>query len=566
MRKSILATILIASLVTVSYVIRFTHPQSVLALTSYFSDEFDGTTIDANKWNLSIATSGVRYEAPNTDITQPGSWILPPDPAPYGSLILDNGLMTFTHNAEHVVPYVWRGPPSYPSPFPSSGDFSFEVRMRYDVLNGQGVGLQIRNWGNSEPVGDNNPFLVPFGSGVNYMIWGDLDGLRYEIHTAGFNQTYILTSGENDFHTYRLDYINGIYISYVDGIQVGSAIQSSLRPDTIWFGNPVYTSGTNWSSFTIDYIRVVFANAVPVADAGLDQTVVVNDLVILDGSGSSDADLHSLTYSWSEDVGNPQTGILTGSDTVDPSFTPTVAGVYKFTLVVNDGYENSTPDEAEVTVSGIGSFLVVDTKDRLVYKYSLDGTPEGSFSLVSANTSPRGIAMAGSLVLVVDRDGRKVYKYALDGTPQGSFDLAAANVNSGGIEVVSETVLVADKGTNSIFKYSLDGTPQGSFNLASGNGDAQGLGTDGNNLAVVDDDDNRVYLYDLTGTPQGTFNLTSGNGDPEGVTSDGTSYWVVDEEDRKVYRYNTSGVFLDSFLLLSANADSEGITLTFPTY
>ena len=40
------------------------------------------------------------------------------------------------------------------------------------------------------------------------------------------------------------------------------------------------------------------ANTVPTADAGLDQTVLVGSLVVLDGSRSLDPDGDPLTYLW----------------------------------------------------------------------------------------------------------------------------------------------------------------------------------------------------------------------------------------------------------------------------
>jgi hypothetical protein len=47
------------------------------------------------------------------------------------------------------------------------------------------------------------------------------------------------------------------------------------------------------------FLGLLPTNRVPVAHAGATQNVVVNALVTLDGSGSSDADNDPLTYSWS---------------------------------------------------------------------------------------------------------------------------------------------------------------------------------------------------------------------------------------------------------------------------
>ncbi|MDY6905890.1 MAG: PASTA domain-containing protein, partial [Thermodesulfobacteriota bacterium] len=83
-------------------------------------------------------------------------------------------------------------------------------------------------------------------------------------------------------------------------------------------------------------------NSAPVADAGPDGTVFIDDLVILDGSGSYDPEGASLTYAWTM-VSRPDSSQSTLSDPsiVDPSFTPDLEGAYTFQLVVNDGLSDS---------------------------------------------------------------------------------------------------------------------------------------------------------------------------------------------------------------------------------
>jgi subtilisin len=90
-------------------------------------------------------------------------------------------------------------------------------------------------------------------------------------------------------------------------------------------------------------------NQAPVANAGIDQTVFVNSTVTLDGSGSTDPDKDTLTYSWSQTAG-PATVTLSSNTAVKPTFSPLVTGTYKFSLVVNDGKLSSASDEAIITV------------------------------------------------------------------------------------------------------------------------------------------------------------------------------------------------------------------------
>jgi N-acetylneuraminic acid mutarotase len=93
-------------------------------------------------------------------------------------------------------------------------------------------------------------------------------------------------------------------------------------------------------------------NNVPVADAGPDQDFSTGSLVTLDGSGSSDADGDTLTYSWSiTSAPEGSTAALSDAAIVNPTFTPDVAGEYTIQLVVNDGTEDSDADTVLVTVN-----------------------------------------------------------------------------------------------------------------------------------------------------------------------------------------------------------------------
>jgi hypothetical protein len=90
-------------------------------------------------------------------------------------------------------------------------------------------------------------------------------------------------------------------------------------------------------------ITVSSSNNAPIANAGANIHINVGNEVNLDGSGSSDEDNDVLTYLWS--IENAPTGsnaILSDSSVVSPTFTTDVAGNYTFSLVVNDGTEEST--------------------------------------------------------------------------------------------------------------------------------------------------------------------------------------------------------------------------------
>lgn len=154
-------------------------------------------------------------------------------------------------------------------------------------------------------------------------------------------------------------------------------------------------------------------NAAPAANAGAAQNVVAGTLVTLNGGTSFDPNGDTLTYTWSlKTIPAGSFTVIAMPTSVNPTFTPDVAGAYVVSLVVNDGQFdsavstvtikataaaiNATPIANAggaqnvtagtlVTLNGIGS---TDANGHaLTYAWTLTGMPAGSTAVIASPSS-----------------------------------------------------------------------------------------------------------------------------------------------------------------------------------
>jgi hypothetical protein len=92
-------------------------------------------------------------------------------------------------------------------------------------------------------------------------------------------------------------------------------------------------------------------NRPPVANAGLDQTIIIqNNVVTLDGRGSTDPDKNITAYAWAKITGPSSFNIVYPTG-VRTQVNNLVEGVYQFELKVTDAGGLFLKDTVQVTIS-----------------------------------------------------------------------------------------------------------------------------------------------------------------------------------------------------------------------
>ena len=232
-----------------------------------------------------------------------------------------------------------------------------------------------------------------------------------------------------------------------------AAIQPSFVPllsGTYTF-SVIASNGTNISDPAVIQVNISAENLLPTANAGIDQTVLVNTLVQLDGTNSADLDGDTLTYTWAfTDAPQGQDVSLHNPSLISPSFTPNAVGDYSLSLIVNDGLVDSVADTVTISVvalnrppvaalAQLSSVILGDSVtvngsqsedldgDTMAFRWSLLTKPDESAIDFSANVSSEfnflPDVVGTYVVQLIVNDG------ALDSTPVTRlFTVRAPNI------------------------------------------------------------------------------------------------------------------------------------------
>jgi fibro-slime domain-containing protein len=211
---------------------------------------------------------------------------------------------------------------------------------------------------------------------------------------------------DGDLLTYQWRIVTAPQMSQVKIVN-STAVKPSFTPDKqgIYVVELVVNDG--FVNSVPDTMIINTLNSRPVANAGADQLVAVNELALLNGNGSSDADGDTLTYKWSllSKPSDSKTKLLNPTEDM-PQLNIDKAGNYVLQLVVNDGIEDSEPDTVVLNTKNIrpiaeagknvtvyvGDKVVLDGSassdadgDPLTYRWSMSAKPNNSLaSLVNA--------------------------------------------------------------------------------------------------------------------------------------------------------------------------------------
>jgi hypothetical protein len=220
-------------------------PSKAQTNDTFFTENFDGTSLDAAKWTVSENTNQSGY------------------PAYGGSVKLTDGSLTLSSNGSSF-PFIY----SSVNPFPETGDFEIEISMQYTCIGDLGCGIMLSNGAPSLDANWHNYKIITIwahdqGPETTIIFIQFFNSTVYQIPVPGFKPS-------SPEHIYKITYIDGTYNIYVDSIFVGKA-ESQQRPNMIVLGNPpnpdVPRSPTGptgmeewgywgWSSFKINYISV----------------------------------------------------------------------------------------------------------------------------------------------------------------------------------------------------------------------------------------------------------------------------------------------------------------------
>lgn len=138
-----------------------------------------------------------------------------------------------------------------------------------------------------------------------------------------------------------------------------TAIDPQFTTDVQGDYTAILVVSDGWSFSSSSSVVISFENVAPIADAGVNQSVMQGDTVSLDGFGSTDVNGDSLSFTWNL-VSLPEgsTAEIASPNSVQSSLTTDLAGEYIISLIVNDGYVDSEPQNVTIVATSYQDALI----------------------------------------------------------------------------------------------------------------------------------------------------------------------------------------------------------------
>jgi parallel beta-helix repeat protein len=196
-----------------------------------------------------------------------------------------------------------------------------------------------------------------------------------------------------------------------NGVTLDSNRYIDINPIANWFGNStilIEVTNGNLTATQNLYVVIIPVNDVPIANAGLNQNVTVNQTVYFDGSGSFDIEGDALSYKWRFDgvLGNTEReSKWQKSPYINHSYKD--PGVYEVDLTVDDGEFQSTdtcviyvtkPTDNQPPVADAGPDQNVTYGDLVILDGSGSYDPDGKIKLYQWSSDVDGALGSDSIL------------------------------------------------------------------------------------------------------------------------------------------------------------------------
>ncbi len=223
-------------------------------------------------------------------------------------------------------------------------------------------------------------------------------------------------------------------------------------------------------------------NQPPIADAGIDQTAAVGDVIHLDGLGSSDPEGDELSYRW-QWVAIPagSAAVLQAAQSSTPHFTADQSGLYLVELIVNDGRVDSIADTVRIDVTGpvnqspvITSAPIITGRANTLYEYDVEAhDPEGDVLSYALTMAPVGMTIDSATGIIRwlpttaqqgDHDVVVTVEDGHGGFDQQSFVIQVVGVSNTPPQIISTPVLTVQAGQ--LYRYDVEAVDAESLSLS----------------------------------------------------------------------------------------------------